>query len=1220
MIARPHHLFPILPRLVHRASHVILALGLVCAALSSARAQSGVILDFNLAAVPNSPVPTFAPTTVAAGLESNGLSRGPGVAATNLTGGYSAGGWTAGPLGDNGPSRANAIASNRYLGFNLVVGGRYLASLDSVWFSLRRSAVNAPLYFELQYSLDGFVTPGVKVADFTFRARVSGSSPTLPATLSENPEDYFRFGAPERADEEGFVLPPDPGPQIDTTTTPGRPVPPMDLSTFADLQNIPGGTTVSFRLYAWGNGSTATSNTVAFGRVNGPQITGEVIVDPNLGNQVVVDLRSPVANVTPEAGIYTVASGSTFTTSASVLDLGASREVPIGWAGTGSVTDGTGSTATFNVTEASVFTWQWKRENRLSVQTTGMGLVRVRSTDRYPLIGFDFTGWRALTEENLAAGDRSNLTGVESTFSAPGFAATTLVRGSGLNAADLTAGALSSSNWNGTPAFADAVANNKYIEFSLAPQAAGPVEVNSLFVPYRYTATGPHSIALVYSFDGFATSSLVESLRIQDQASGTQFSSHLFRFPADPRLRDLTETVTFRIYAWGGTGTGVGTFAPYNLNGPGRLDMILYGGIRTETDVASSADLWRDQESLLELEAIPASGHVFTGWSGPRFHNDPLLAGLDLSAPLSITANFAASAADGIPDAWRQFYFGANPVDAGSDADNDGFTVRDEYLRGTDPTTPDVLIASDGIALAAWENTQRDPELAGQWVVRDFGGGFRGVWENSNHSRSALTPFRPDGQSVTSVDHTSHDGPRILLRNELWQAGWSEATLSAVISVGDNDGVNVYFRYVDELNWYRVTICGEDGATSRPRLGISVEKRENGQYSRLAFDNSMATDPADSSYFKRVRVEIDQAGSDFTIRVQGWDVLLDPPAYNPNLGATIQITDEAHPVGRAGLGTWAMGDFVVEPPVVWNPVTSGALFESFVITLNDTTVYADDWATAPEGTTLPADWSSVFTDALAGDWRSSVHGSLFQSSAAGAATTGTLAAPRANADGPALIGPALGASTYVIDAGLHVFGTGSVGVIFDYADNNNYGRVLFSNSFARQNGVVPSGVSIGRKVNGVWNEAIAGDLAFVPSLARPFRLSLSRAGSTYVLNVQEPDRPETARRWSWTDSLAAPAGDRVGFTTWRAVNAHFDYLDVYGVASADSELAITNITIEGSEIVLTVHNPSGQPYYVQSCPDLVVADWQTVATDRTGSEWRTPLPVGPSRVFWRLAR
>ena len=871
------------------------------------------------------------------------------------------------------------------------------------------------------------------------------------------------------------------------------------------------------------------------------------------------------------------------------------------------------------MTEPSVFTWQWRRENKLSVNTTGSGLVRVRTTDRYPLVGFDFTGWRFRPEENLAEGERSNVNGVTSAFSAPGFAAATLTRGPGLLPADLAAGALSSQNWAGTPSLTDAIANGKYLEFALTPETAGAVEVNSLFVPYRYTATGPHSIALYYSFDGFATSSLVESLRIQDQASGTQLSSHLFRMPADPRLRDLTAPVAFRLYGWGGTGTGVGTFAPYNQNGPGQLDMVLFGGVRTESDVSAGADFWRDETSLLELEAVPAPGHVFTGWSGPRFHDDPLLTGLDLSAPFSITANFAASAANGVPDAWRQGFFGATPVAGDADPDGDGFTVRDEYLRGTDPTVSDDLIATDGLVLAQWENPQRDPELSGQWVVRDFGGGFRGVWESGNQGRSALTPFRPDGGSVAAVDHTSHDGPRLIVRDEVWQAGWSEGTVSTVVSVGDNDGVGLYFRYVDELNWYRVIVCGEDGATSRPRLGVSVEKRVNGQYSRLAFDNSIATDPADSSYFKRVRIEVDQAGSDFVIRVQGWDVLLPEPAYNTDLGATIQVSDSSHPAGRAGVGTWAMGEHTFEP-AAWNPVNAGALFERFTVTVDGAPVFADDWATRPEGATLPTGWTSVFTDALAGAWSASAHGSFFQNTAAGAATTGTLAAPRANADGPAIVGPALGTSTYVIDAGLHPFEAGSVGLVFDYADNDNYGRVLFSNSFARQNGVVPSGVTIGRKVNGVWNEVIVGDTAFVPALGRPFRVSLARAGTAYVLNVQEPDRPETARRWTWTDALAAPAGDRVGFTTWRAVNAHFDYLDVYGVASADPELAITSIALVGGEIVLTVHNPSGQPYFVQRCEDLAAADWQTVATDVTANEWRTPLPSGLTRVFWRLAR
>lgn len=1202
----------------HPLRHLLFGATLFVAAyLSAVGAASSVILDFDLSGVPNSPVPAYAPTTTATGVESGGLTRGAGLTATNLTAGFSASNWTPGPLGASGPSRANAIAGDKYLGFDLVVAGGYLASLDSLDFALRRSAVNAPLYFELQYSLDGFASPGVKIADFTFRARVSGSNPTL----ATNPEQYFRFGAPEVDGEAGFELPPDPGAQLDTTTTPGRPIAPIDLSAFTALQNLSGGTVVSFRLYGWGNGSTATSNTVAFGRIHGPRITGTVIVDPATLDRVAVDVRTPVASTQPEAGVYLVPPGAMFEASAAIRDLGASRDVPTGWTGSGSITPGIGSTASFTITEPSVLTWQWKRENRLTLQAEGAGVVRVRTTDRFPVVGFDFTGWRFATPETLPEGSTSNAEGVLATYAAPGFTLPALVRGPGLLPADLAAGGLSSQSWNNTPALADALATDKYLEFSLtAPGATPTIDLDSLEIPYRYTQTGPHSIALYYSFDGFTTSTLVEAVRIQDQVSGTQLSGRLFHLPADPRLRPLSGPVTFRLYGWGGTGTGVGTFAPYNQNGPGRLDLILYGGVRSTTDVNDYAQLWREENALIAMEALPAPGHVFLGWSGPRFHDANVLSGLSMTAPFTLSARFAAaSLGDGVPDAWRQAYYGATPAAADSDTDGDGFTLADEYRRGTDPTVPQGLTSGDHLPLSSWTNPQLDPELPGRWMIRDFDRGFRGLWDGSNHGRSALNPFRPDGQLVPSVDHTSHDGPRLVVRDEIWSTDWAQATLSTVISVGDNDGVNVYFRYTDELNWYRVTLCGEDGATSRPRLGVSVEKRVAGEYRRIAFDNTIALDPADAGFFKRLRVVVHQNGADFEVRVEGWDEFLSPPAFNPALGSVLTFRDESHPAGRAGLGVWAMGAHTFENPA-WNPVDSGALFENFRLELGGAEVFGDDWAERALSETLPAGWAPAFGGDLAGQWSATAHGTLAQLSAAGAATTGTLLVPRANADGPSLLGPATGSSTYALDVGLQAYGVGGLGFVFDYVDADNYGRVLFTNRFAAQNGTIPSGVTISRKINGSWTDKVIGDDAFVPTLGAPFRASLARSGQDYVLNLQDPARPDIARRWTWNDPFAPLAPARAGFVTWRASDAHLLHLDVYAAVSADPALAITNITLVAGEIVLTVHNPSGQPYDVQRSTDLAAGDWTVVAPDQTGAEWRTPLPANLDRVFWRLAR
>ena len=60
----------------------------------------------------------------------------------------------------------------------------------------------------------------------------------------------------------------------------GNPMPPLDLTGIAALQNITAGSAVDFRLYALGDGAGATTNTVALGRNLGPRLSGVAVPEP----------------------------------------------------------------------------------------------------------------------------------------------------------------------------------------------------------------------------------------------------------------------------------------------------------------------------------------------------------------------------------------------------------------------------------------------------------------------------------------------------------------------------------------------------------------------------------------------------------------------------------------------------------------------------------------------------------------------------------------------------------------------------------------------------------------------------------------------------------------------------------------------------------------------------------------------------------------------------
>lgn len=224
------------------------------AGMVAAQLQAATLVSYNLSGVPGTAVANVAPSPSPVGITNIALTRGPGVNAASLTNGFSADAWNR-----PAPSLENAIANGDYFQWGLGVAPGYTASLSTTDFSLRRSAVAAPMNLQLQASLDNFATPGIVISSFNYYGRTSGTAPGTPPA----PFEYMTADVPGRANG---------------TTSPGDPVPTIDLSSVVALQNLPGGANVTFRLFAWGNTSTAATSTLALGRMIGPAVGGDVAV------------------------------------------------------------------------------------------------------------------------------------------------------------------------------------------------------------------------------------------------------------------------------------------------------------------------------------------------------------------------------------------------------------------------------------------------------------------------------------------------------------------------------------------------------------------------------------------------------------------------------------------------------------------------------------------------------------------------------------------------------------------------------------------------------------------------------------------------------------------------------------------------------------------------------------------------------------------------------
>lgn len=224
----------------------------------ASQALAGEILAYSLDGVLNQPVESVAASSVAEGISGVDLVRGAGIGVTNLTNGFSANGW-------NGVTSLEiAETQGAFFQFGLNVNSGYRASLSTLDLSLRRSALNAPMNYQIQASLDNFASSRIEIATFNYFGRTSGSPPAQDPLI----DDPFYYMTNDLAGRPN------------TPRSPGDAIPTVDLSTFGQLQNLSENSEVLFRLYAWGNELTVGTNTVALGRMVGPAIGGSVTAIP----------------------------------------------------------------------------------------------------------------------------------------------------------------------------------------------------------------------------------------------------------------------------------------------------------------------------------------------------------------------------------------------------------------------------------------------------------------------------------------------------------------------------------------------------------------------------------------------------------------------------------------------------------------------------------------------------------------------------------------------------------------------------------------------------------------------------------------------------------------------------------------------------------------------------------------------------------------------------
>ena len=188
---------------------------------------------------------TYSATTTNANLTVGALSRGAGVNTSALARGFSSTNFTA------SGTKPDAITNDQYMQFAFSANSSYKVSFSTLDVRLRRTSTGPNAYI-WRYSIDGSTFTDIGT-DISFTSTADG---------------------------------------VDQTQ--------IDLSEISALQNVESGTTITFRIYAWG--ASATSGTFAIGRYAASVTTNSLAID---GTVEAVEEGTPTKLV-----VTTINSGS----------------------------------------------------------------------------------------------------------------------------------------------------------------------------------------------------------------------------------------------------------------------------------------------------------------------------------------------------------------------------------------------------------------------------------------------------------------------------------------------------------------------------------------------------------------------------------------------------------------------------------------------------------------------------------------------------------------------------------------------------------------------------------------------------------------------------------------------------------------------------------------------------------------------------------------------
>lgn len=176
-------------------------------------------------------------------------------------------------------------------------------------------------------------------------------------------------------------------------------------------------------------------------------------------------------------------------------------------------------------------------------------------------------------------GNTGNEATVNATTNHSNLTTTTISRGSGLSTISATppADTFAAANYTVSGTKADAITNNKFMQFSITADSGYKVSSSTLDVYFRRSSTGPNAFAWYYSLDGFTNSVQIGSDISFTSTSKTGVAQTQIVLSSIEDLQNVesSTSITIRLYGWGASST-TGTFA---IGRPTGNDLAIGGSV-----------------------------------------------------------------------------------------------------------------------------------------------------------------------------------------------------------------------------------------------------------------------------------------------------------------------------------------------------------------------------------------------------------------------------------------------------------------------------------------------------------------------------------------------------------------------------------------------------------------------------------------------------------------